>query len=74
MFGREFIESAVKLLTSEGYSLAAATKGMNCLNPTFRQWLQKYAAHNGPAADKIKLNELEGEKTTSFTVNFGRLS
>ena len=60
-FEREFIESAVKLVTSEGYSLAAAAKAVNVSYPTLRQWCQKYAAQNGPAADKVKLKELEEE-------------
>jgi transposase-like protein len=43
-FDREFIESAVKLVTSEGYSLAAAAKTVNVSYPTLRQWCQKHAA------------------------------
>jgi len=39
MFGREFIESAFKFVTSEDYRLAAATNGMNFLHPAFRQLL-----------------------------------
>jgi transposase len=60
-FDREFIESAVKLVTSEGYSLTAAAKAVNVSYPTLRQWCQKHAAQNGPAADKLKLKELEEE-------------
>jgi transposase len=60
-FDREYIESAVKLVTSEGYSLAVAAKTVNVSYPTLRQWGQKHAAQNGPAADKLKLKELEEE-------------
>jgi transposase len=60
-FDREFIESAVKLVTSEGYSLAAAAKAVSVSYPKLRQWCQKHAAQNGPAADKVKLKELEEE-------------
>ena len=60
-FDQEFIASAGKLVTSEGYSLLAAAKAVNVSYTTLRQWCQKHAAQNCPASDKVKLRELEEE-------------
>jgi transposase len=49
------------LVTSEDYSLAVAARAVNVSYPTLGQWCQKHAAQNGPAADKVKLKELEKE-------------
>jgi transposase-like protein len=40
-FDREYIQSAVKLVASEGYSLSAAAKAVNVSYPTLRQGCQK---------------------------------
>jgi hypothetical protein len=60
-FGQELIDSAVKLVASEGYALAVAAKAVIVACPTLRQLGQQCAAQNGPAGDKVKLKELEEE-------------
>jgi transposase-like protein len=53
------IESAARFVTSEGYSLAAAADVVNASYPTLRQWCQKHADKNAPAADWLKLKVLK---------------
>ena len=40
-FDQDFIDGAVKLVTQEGYSLAAAAKAVDIPYTTLRQWCQK---------------------------------
>lgn len=60
-FDQEFINGAVKLVTHEGYSLAAAAKAVNVPYSTLRQWYQKRSAQNSPTSDKARLELLETE-------------
>ena len=51
-FDQDFIDGAVKLVTQEGYSLAAAAKAVNVPYTTLRQWCQKQSAQSSPTSDK----------------------
>ena len=60
-FDQDFIDGAVKLVTQEGYSLAAAAKAVNVPYTTLRQWCQKQSAQSLPTRDKAQLEQLESE-------------
>ena len=60
-FDPEFIESAVKLVTVEGYSKIAAAKAVNVPTSTLRQWCRKHAAKTGETGNKPTFEELEAE-------------
>jgi transposase len=60
-FDQDFIDGAVKLVTQEGYSLAAAAKAVNVPYTTLRQWCQMQSAQSSPTSDKARLEQLESE-------------
>ena len=66
-FDQDFIDGAVKLVTQEGYSLAAAAKAKAVDVPytTLRQWCQKQSAKESalgsPTSDKVRLEQLVAE-------------
>jgi transposase len=64
-FDQEFIDGAVKLVTQEGYSLAAAAKAVDVPYTTLRQWCQKQSAKESamgsPTSDKARVEQLEAE-------------
>jgi transposase len=60
-FDQDFIDGAVKLVTQEGYSLAAAAKAVDVPYTTLRQWCQKQSAHSSPTSDTARLQQLEAE-------------
>ena len=64
-FDQDFIDGAVKLVTQEGYSLAAAAKAVDVPYTTLRQWCQKQTAKESamgsPTSDKARLEQLESE-------------
>jgi transposase len=64
-FDQEFIDGAVKLVTQEGYSLAAAAKAVDVPYTTLRQWCQKQSAKvsamGSPTSDKARVEQLEAE-------------
>ena len=62
---RYFINGAVKLVTQERYSLAAAAKAVDVPYTTLRQWCQKQSAKvsamGSPTSDKARVEQLEAE-------------
>ena len=64
-FDQDFIDGAVKLVTQEGYSLAAAAKAVDVPYTTLRQWCQKQSAkesaRGSPTSDKARVEQLESE-------------
>jgi transposase len=64
-FDQDFIDGAVKLVTLEGYSLAAAAKAVDVPYTTLRQWCQKQSAKESalgsPSSDKARVEQLESE-------------
>ena len=60
-FDQDFIDGAVKLVTQEGYSLAAAAKAVDVPYTTLRQWCQKQSVQSSPTSDKSRLEQLESE-------------
>ena len=64
-FDQDFIDGAVKLVTQEGYSLAAAAKAVDVPYTTLRQWCQKQSAKESalgsPTSDKARVEQLESE-------------
>jgi transposase len=64
-FDQDFIDGAVKLVTQEGYSLAAAAKAVDVPYTTLRQWCQKQSAKESalgsPTSDKARVEQLEAE-------------
>jgi transposase len=64
-FDQDFIDGAVKLVTQEGYSLAAAAKAVDVPYTTLRQWCQKQSANESalgsPTSDKARVEQLEAE-------------
>ena len=60
-FDQDFIDGAVKLVTQEGYSLAAAAKAVDVPYTTLRQWCQKQSAQSSPTSDKARVEQLEDE-------------
>ena len=64
-FDLDFIDGAVKLVTQEGYSLAAAAKAVDVPYTTLRQWCQKQSAKESalgsPTSDKARVEQLESE-------------
>ena len=64
-FDQDFIDGAVKLVTQEGYSLAAAAKAVDVPYTTLRQWCQKQSAKESalgsPTSDKVRLEQLVAE-------------
>jgi transposase len=60
-FDLDFIDGAVKLVTQEGYSLAAAAKAVNVPYSTLRQWCQKQEGRAAPTTEKNRLEQLEAE-------------
>jgi transposase len=65
-FDQDFIDGAVKLVTQEGYSLAAAAKAVDVPYTTLRQWCQKQSAKRNrhqisPTSDKARVEQLEAE-------------
>jgi transposase len=60
-FDQDFIGGAVKLVTQEGYSLAAAAKAVNVPYTTIRQWCQKQSGVSSPTSDTARLEQLEAE-------------
>lgn len=65
-FDQDFIDGAVKLVTQEGYSLAAAAKAVDVPYTTLRQWCQKQSAKRNlhqspPTSDKARVEQLEDE-------------
>ena len=64
-FDQDFIDGAVKLVTQEGYSLAAAAKAVDVPYTTLRQWCQKQSAKESalgsPTSDRARVEQLESE-------------
>ena len=60
-FDQDFIDGAVKLVTQEGYSLAAAAKAVDVPYTTLRQWCQKQSLQSSPTSDKARVEQLESE-------------
>jgi transposase len=64
-FDQDFIDGAVKIVTQEGYSLAAAAKAVDVPYTTLRQWCQKQSAKESamgsPTSDKARVEQLEAE-------------
>jgi transposase len=64
-FDQDFIDGADKLVTQEGYSLAAAAKAVDVPYTTLRQWCQKQSAKESalgsPTSDKARVEQLEAE-------------
>jgi transposase len=60
-FDQDLIDGAVKLVTREGYSLAAAAKAVNVPYSTLRQWCQKQEGQAAPTTEKNRLEQLEAE-------------
>ena len=64
-FDQDFIDGAVKLVTQEGYSLAAAAKAVDVPYTTLRQWCQKQSAKESAlgsrTSDKTRVEQLEAE-------------
>ena len=62
-FDQDFIDGAVKLVTQEGYSLAAAAKAKAVDVPytTLRQWCQKQSAQSTPTSEKARVEQVEAE-------------
>jgi transposase len=54
-FDQDVIDGAVKLVTLEGYSLAAAAKAMNVPYSTLRHWCQKQEGQGAPTTEKTRL-------------------
>ena len=59
--GQDFIDGAVKLVTREGYSPAAAVKAVNIPYSTLRKWLQKQEGQGVPTTEKTRVEQLEAE-------------
>jgi transposase len=60
-FDQDFIDGAVKLVTQEGYSLAAAAKAVDVPYTTLRQWCQEQSLQSSPPSDKARVEQLEAE-------------
>jgi transposase-like protein len=77
-FDQDFIDGAVKLVTQEGYSLAAAAKAVDVPYTTLRQWCQKQSAksnlHRAPRpATRLESNN-SNLKIANFESSYGRPS
>jgi transposase len=60
-FDQDVIDGAFKLVTREGYSLAAAAKAVNVPYTTLRQWCQKQECQAAPTTEKNRFEQLEAE-------------
>lgn len=54
-FSEEFKRSAVRLVTEEGYSKAAASKAVGVDNKCIREWCKKYGADPPAEASESEL-------------------
>ena len=54
-FGREFKESAVKLVYEQGYTPGEAARSLGVEPATLRFWLKKFPAPAGGAAPEVGL-------------------
>jgi transposase len=66
IFTREFKESAAKLVSEQGYSVAEAAKSLGVYPGSIRSWLQKFpaggaASPSGESALKAELRRLREE-------------
>jgi transposase len=60
-FSDEFKQSAVRLVVSEGYSIAAAAKAVNVGEQSLRQWHAKFAPKPVPCGENASVEELKAE-------------
>ncbi len=57
----EFQRDAVRLVTDEGYTFAAAAKAVGVSDQTLRLWRQKFAPKPTPCGEHATLDELREE-------------
>lgn len=57
----EFRRDVVRLITEEGYSIAAAAKACGVCDQTVRNWHRKLALKPAPAGDDASVEELKAE-------------
>ena len=57
----DFRRDVVRLITDEGYSIAAAARACGVSDQTVRNWHGKLAPKNGQAGDGASVEELKAE-------------
>jgi transposase len=60
-FTEEFKQGAVRLVVSEGYSLAAAAKAVGVGEQSLRKWHARLAPKPAPCGEDASLDELRAE-------------
>lgn len=61
VFSEEFKADAVRLVTGEGYSIAAAAKSVGVGQQSLRKWPARLAAQPVPCGDGASVEELRAE-------------
>jgi transposase len=59
--GEEFKRDAVRLVTDEGYSVAAAAKAVSVTEQTLRAWRKKFGPPPKPCGEDATVDELREE-------------
>ena len=62
-YSDEFRRDVVRLITDEGYSIAAAAKACGVSDQTVRNWYDRFAPTPEPAGDDATVDELRAEVT-----------
>jgi transposase len=62
-YSDEFRRDVVRLITDEGYSIAAAAKACGVSDQTVRNWYDRFAPTPEPAGDDATVEELRAEVT-----------
>ncbi len=60
-FSDEFKQDAVRLVTTDGYSFAAAAKSLGIGEQSLRQWHAKFAPPPEPCGEGASVDELKAE-------------
>lgn len=61
VFSEEFKRDAVRLVTADGYSFAAAAQSLGVGEQSLRQWHAKFAPPPTPCGDDASVAELKAE-------------
>ena len=61
VFSEEFKQSAVRLVTSEGYTIAAAAKAVGVGEQSLRKWHARLAPQPAPCGEGASIDELRAE-------------
>jgi transposase len=61
VFSDEFKQDAVRLVTTSGYTFAAAAKSLGIGEPSLRQWHAKFAPPPAPCGEDASVAEPQAE-------------